>query len=86
MRKYKTINAPTVVETSITCNKCGKVYDLEEQDLEEWQAFFIHELTVRFGYASKFDGDTWNFDLCENCLEEMALSFIIPIESTGFYK
>jgi Fe2+ or Zn2+ uptake regulation protein len=83
MRKYKSINSPFLVETLIVCNKCGKTYDLEEQDLEEWQADFMHRVSWSFGYASKHDGEEWVLDLCEDCIKEFVNSFLVAPEVIG---
>jgi hypothetical protein len=81
------INKPTIklFEYQITCNKCGLVYDLEKDDLEEWQADFIHKFTTDFGYASSHDGEVWHFDLCEKCLEELAKDFKVPVEVHNWF-
>jgi hypothetical protein len=40
--------------------------------LDTFQSFQLN-----FGYGSKFDEQTWTFDLCEKCLEEFIHTFQI---------
>ena len=77
MREYKSF--PTTQEFIIKfiCNKCGKIYDCEKV---EYMTDLIHNFELSFGYASEFDGETWHFDLCENCIKEIVNTFKVPIE------
>jgi hypothetical protein len=86
MREHKIINAPKVIESKVVCNKCGLEYDDEksEHGYEEWQWDTIHAFKVEFGYGSKHDLEKWNFDLCENCIEELVSTF--KIDKTCFYE
>lgn len=62
--------------TSITCNKCGKSTKLQGEDYErEWQANSYQSLYCHFGFGSKFDTETWEFELCEKCLIEFIRTF-----------
>jgi hypothetical protein len=81
MRKYKLAPIIQKIETKIVCNKCGKTYDCEKEELEVFMTDFIHKFKTSFGYASEFDGETWEFDLCEKCLKEFVDGFEIPIET-----
>jgi hypothetical protein len=79
MRIYKTFQVRKDFPVKFICNKCGLTLDNETQyGLEEWQADFIHKFKVSFGYGSLRDGESVDFDLCENCLEELFKSFKIP--------
>lgn len=54
---------------SITCDKCGKLYD-SGSDSSEIQEF--HHINFRGGYGSVFgDGTQVNCDLCQHCLHMM---------------
>lgn len=74
MRKYRTEQQTKEVQVldSITCDKCHKpikVYD-------EWTIQGA-QVSLNAGYGSRFDcewleGD--EFDLCDECLEELARS------------
>lgn len=46
----------------ITCNKCGKEFDL--WDIQE--DFSIHR---QLGYGTKYDGDYLSMNLCCDCME-----------------
>ena len=48
------------------CNKCG-------QSLE-----YVNDMEVKFNYGSTFDGEQWQFTLCDKCLDQLANSFVYP--------
>ncbi len=53
-----------VIVTDVLCNKCGT------------NKGEIHNIVIEFGYFSKqHDGQTWDFDLCENCIIEFVKTF-----------
>lgn len=51
------------------CNVCGKEFDMwdEQEDLG---------LHTRFGYGTKFDGDSIDLDICCNCFDKLMDKFI----------
>lgn len=59
------------------CNKCGKEF-LNNSSFD-WDAQIIN-FNINFNYGSKYDTETWIFDLCENCLENEIKTFKYPIE------
>ncbi|WP_143762481.1 hypothetical protein [Paenibacillus odorifer] len=65
----KTIN--TLVSHSTYCNKCGKERKsiIEDGGYDRCTDHEIHEFNCSFGYHSNYDGENWNFDLCEDCLK-----------------
>ncbi|MED3562401.1 hypothetical protein [Bacillus xiapuensis] len=83
-----------VVSKKIICNKCGGFHELKENgnwyesDVELF-ANDIHNISLGFGYGSKFDTEHWNFDLCDNCLEDVIKTFkYVPDgfkEDRGYY-
>ena len=51
------------------CNFCGKTLDVcDEANLGE--------LTVRFFYGSKRDGDRMKFSMCSDCVDKLTDEFI----------
>jgi hypothetical protein len=63
-------------ETKVICNKCGTTQDLFGEDYErEWQANEFQSLSCYFGYGSRYDMESWQFDLCEDCLTELIKTF-----------
>lgn len=48
----------------ITCNKCGKEFDLWDRQ----EAFHIYR---DLGYGTKYDGSFLELDLCCKCMEEL---------------
>lgn len=67
--------------TSVTCNRCGRTFT-PTADQPWWDAA-VHEIRVSFGYGSRHDGETWLFDLCEECLLTIIREFrIVP---DGFF-
>ena len=79
MREYKIINAPKRVESKVVCNKCGATYDDEKSEYgyETWQWDTIHYFKINFGYGEIHDLESWSFDLCEKCIEEITSTFKI---------
>jgi|GEM_PF-2621711 len=55
----------------VICNKCGK--SIKRSYDEDFKT-----INLDFGYESSFDGETWSFDLCDDCLEEMIKTFKYP--------
>lgn len=67
----------------ITCNKCCRVYKTYNNNNQEHINTPIFEglhANLRFGYDSRVFGDMSQvqFDLCEQCLETLVDSFLIP--------
>lgn len=62
----------------IICNKCGReikiVNDIPRED-------FL-EVSKQWGYFSKKDGKNYKFFMCENCVDELAATFKVPVEVT----
>lgn len=65
-------------ETDIICNKCGNKMTDGELNGEQFQY-----IPVSFGYGSRFDNESWGFDLCEDCLEEFVKTFEYVPEGFG---
>lgn len=66
------------------CNKCGSLFD-EKNNGYSWNDL-IHHFSISFGYGSfNYDCETWNFDICENCLSELVKSFIIPVNIESYF-
>jgi len=58
----------------VICNRCGKVDDSEQVAL----ASEIETWTHSFGYGSKQDGTTMEFELCDDCVLEIIKTFKYP--------
>lgn len=82
MREYtveeKNVTLYDKVLTKAVCNRCGK--EVTNKKESPWEVNEIHNITIDFGYGSKFDLQTWNFDLCDECLEGFVKTFKIPPE------
>ena len=59
---------------NIVCNKCGRTLKAENGIIHE---DFIH-VCKSWGYFSRRDGRTWEFIICEECMEKIEREFIIP--------
>ena len=68
MRQYKMKETKTIEK--IICNKCGK--EIVEAD--------VLSVDKRWGYFSDKDNEVHQFDLCEECYDEMVSMFQIPVE------
>lgn len=78
MRKYVKVNKEVDEEVSRQCNKCGTIYDTNEESFEEWQYQTIRDFVIAFGYGDPSDGVTFKFDICDKCIHEWIDSFKIP--------
>src|SRR5690625_564555 len=71
-RKY---NEDILVE--ITCNKCGKVEDVSD-DEHGWKAEAFREFDLVYGDGSTlYDMSGVRFDLCEHCVKDIVTDFKI---------
>lgn len=48
----------------ITCNKCGKKFDVWDSQ----EDFSLHR---KLGYGTKYDGETLDIDLCCECMDKL---------------
>ena len=71
MKSFKNHLVQTKVVDLITCNKCSKVIEYEEEEHLDVEAYW--------GYYSRWDGFVHDFDLCMACYEHMINSFITPV-------
>lgn len=76
--KEVTVTEETVLE--IRCNKCGKIID--QNNYAELNK--IHTIMLSFGYGSEHDMETWDFDVCEDCILEYIKGFKIAPNITGY--
>ena len=76
MRKYKESTYIAVHKECqlIQCNGCGKTLDGDMPEMGD-----ITDIQISFGYGSRFDMETWSFDLCDDCAEKIINNFeILP--------
>jgi hypothetical protein len=83
MRIYRNAKVEKLVEEKAVCNRCGAEATpnllLSGEEVEA-----IHQFRVSFGYDSKYDGELWKFDLCEDCIEEIVNTFKVPVEKNDY--
>lgn len=83
MREYKEKSITNKVNTKVVCNGCGMTFDLEKNDMEEWQFTCMHPFQVYFGYSERNYPHKWEFDLCEDCIEKIVSQFKVPVTKTN---
>ena len=68
MKKFQKVTKTTDEVKEITCDRCGKrsVKNIVPVGMDP----YIDTISVYWGYGSKYDGELWEFDLCEKCIEE----------------
>ncbi|MBQ5446861.1 MAG: hypothetical protein IIT48_09405 [Lachnospiraceae bacterium] len=71
MREYTDQN----ILKSIKCNKCGKNIKFDNTLPEE---DYI-SVSKNWGYFSSKDGEKHEFDLCEECYDNLTGTFEIPV-------
>lgn len=77
MREYRETKKveKQIEEVSAACNKCGKKFEKNKSDLC-WDAQ-LHNFGVSGGYGSEYDMESFDFDLCEECVNELVKTFMI---------
>ncbi|AMQ66702.1 hypothetical protein FDG96_gp43 [Bacillus phage Mgbh1] len=83
MRKYIERNVKQRELVGFTCNKCGKSVDLTEDD---FAGNLFHSFKTSFHYGSAFDMETWEFDLCEDCLLDIVKTFKVEPDGVGIER
>lgn len=73
MRKYDDDIKKELVE--IVCNKCSKKIIIENGIAMNG----VMNISYGWGYFSRKDGETHNFDLCEECYDSFINEFQIPV-------
>lgn len=78
MRVEKTIEKKEVVTETIieevVCNKCGKGSGKLEDEYD-YASNAFQSFSTYFGYGSRYDNETWSFDLCDGCLTDLVKTF-----------
>ena len=74
MRVYENVSENDKKVQKVLCNCCGKEIAIQ-------QGYFSDHLHIekQWGYFSEKDGRQDNFDLCENCYDNMVKHFVIPV-------
>lgn len=75
MRQYKVTEKEIFEIDKIICNKCGKEIEVIGEVPREDS---LH-VTKRWGYFSNKDNQEDDFDLCEDCYDELVASFKIRL-------
>lgn len=47
------------------CNKCGQTFK------------YTTDMVASFGYGSQFDMETWEFNICDDCMRNLIKTFAI---------
>ena len=68
MKNYIELVVPTKILKSISCDRCGRTYQIENS-FEYEEFFYINQVG---GYHSIFgDGTKVTADLCQHCIKEL---------------
>ncbi len=62
------------VVTNVICNCCGKCIDVETTMGSD-----INDISIHFGYGSRFDLSIWEMDVCDDCLDKWRATFKYPV-------
>ena len=73
MRKYEKKETGTLTE--LYCNRCGKKLHVENGIAMEG----VLPVDIAWGYFSQKDTQRHQFDLCEDCYDEIIRGFAIPV-------
>ena len=47
------------------CNKCGQEFK------------YTTDMIASFSYGSRFDMETWEFNICDDCIKELMQTFVV---------
>lgn len=61
---------------TVICNQCGKELWIENGILKEECIRVVHD----FGFFGQRDGETHDFDLCEECYNKVIARFQVPVQ------
>ena len=79
MREYKKEIVTKDVLDKLICSRCGKEDEgVMHSDITSFNVF------VRYG--SRYDGDIYSADLCDNCLEEVILPIATLTKTEQYIK
>lgn len=76
MRQYENLEEKKLVKAA--CNCCGRDLRVDNGMIKEG-CFHAKDT---FGYFSSDDGNSEEFDLCEECYHKMTAGFQIPVTKT----
>ncbi|MDR1537019.1 MAG: hypothetical protein LBU32_03315 [Clostridiales bacterium] len=80
MKKYKAVQVEIQEVDTVVCNLCGRTIS------EHGGNHDCHvSVEKKWGYGTKWDGETHSFDLCETCYEELISRFKIDIARSGIF-
>ena len=79
MRKTQPITVVQNYVSEISCNMCGKKINIIEEKVEDWQLDYFHNFAIHYGYGSSKDGESYLFDICEDCLDNIIKQFVVPV-------
>jgi hypothetical protein len=80
MIEFENEKVEQLVPKRTICNRTAKVIEMNDHNWQEMN--LIHNFSATFGYGSRFDDETWEFDLTEDALVEIIKTF--KIRPTGF--
>lgn len=79
--EYVKVTKQEYQETSITCDVCDKIYDVENDPFETQEFTHIH---MDCGYDSVFgDGSMIDIDICQHCLKSLVGNKVRVTEPYG---
>ena len=67
----KTVEIEVLID--VRCDRCGaSCKGFMEQNVDSWQNGFERaSINAVWGYGSKWDGDCWSYEVCQDCAEEL---------------
>jgi len=68
------------IVTSTICNCCGKS---ENATKDGFDFSDITPIDISFQYGSKYDTEIWEFDLCDECVEQITSTFKFVPDKIG---
>lgn len=81
MQRVKRVSRKVPICVDILCNKCGVSCLKHKGKNHNLDSFECASIIASWGYESHKDGARTNAHLCEDCLDELERTFVIPATS-----
>jgi hypothetical protein len=88
MRTFRKVQKEENELCEITCNKCGKSFEVTPghgAHDESGDPVAFTRIKTSFGYGSTRDGNTYYADICETCRDAFADTFKIPPQVVSMF-
>jgi hypothetical protein len=87
MKKFTEIEQKVEELSQVVCNKCGETCfvktNSEDFDPNDYKTEYL-EVDISWGYFSKKDGESHEWEICEKCYDKFVKSFKVPPKKESY--